>query len=127
MSRRRWAEVLARHAQSNPELLLRRQAQRGLVEFGVAVISYDGDWGPVTQTLPVLNLSPGGLMLKSQRPLAVDTRLQLEVVLGNEKHRLTGRVAHCTQTVGGFKIGIQLFLPSEPKLPRPDPFRRPAR
>ena len=59
----------------------------------------------------VLNISPTGLMIKLLHRLTCDTRLVLRASIDEEDVLLRGRVIHCTATVGGFKLGIELEFP----------------
>jgi hypothetical protein len=112
LSRSRWMAFIAEHGGLPDRLPLKRGGPRQTVGFGVAVLTFDGDRGPVSRTLPLLNVSPTGVMVKGQRRLPVHTKVRIELLVGDQTHELCGRVAHSTQTVGGYKIGIELNLPA---------------
>lgn len=112
-SRERWAQVLAQHKMVE-ETEYRRDDARRIVEFGSVRVIYQ-EWGSwVARSGTLLNASERGLMamVKERVPSALQVRL--EVTIRDETFALTGRVAHCTQTVGGFKIGFRLeFAPQK--------------
>jgi hypothetical protein len=106
-----WLEALARCVTPEVEPPVRRDHRRYGVDFGLARLSYTRDGVPLTRTAPLLQISAEGLMVQIQEPIRVYTPLRLEVILGDETFALTGQVAHSTQTVGGYKVGIQLLFP----------------
>ena len=113
LSRDRWLEVLADHVTPETEPPIRRMSDRSRVEFGVARLLYREDGVAVDRTITLLQVSAEGLMAKSPKPVPGATRLRVEVTLGDSVLALIGQVAHCTQTVGSYKVGIQLVFPAE--------------
>ncbi len=107
-TRQRWTELLAQLGESEkPDY--RRSNQRSYVQFGAAKLSFDDEQGtPVVRTGRLLNASDDGLMVKQYESIPDETELRVEATIGDEVFALTGRVIHATQTVGGFKIGIEL-------------------
>ncbi len=65
-----------------------------------------GTW--VWRWLILNNVSNSGLMLKGETELTPGTRLVAEINPDGVPFYVAGVVMHCTQTVGGFKIGVNL-------------------
>lgn len=55
-----------------------------------------------------LNVSRRGVLLRVRERIADHTPVVVQMMLVDERIVLLGRVTHCTETVGGFKIGIEL-------------------
>ena len=56
----------------------------------------------------LLNASQEGLTTKGQTPITLNTEVVLELNPEGTPFAVRGRIAHCTETLGGFKIGIEL-------------------
>ena len=67
-----------------------------------------GDDGPHRRMLMILDVSNEGLMAKGNDPIPVNTPVDMEVIVDEHPVEIRGDVIHCTGTLGGFKIGIQL-------------------
>lgn len=107
-TRQRWLQVLAQHA-APEDLGIRRTDLRHSVEFGAARLTFEDERGrSVERSGRLLNISEGGLMLKQSRRIPIQTDLRIEVTLGDDTLALIGRVVHATETLGGFKIGVEL-------------------
>lgn len=61
----------------------------------------------------VLEKSNAGITLRCQDWLHERTDVAVELLLDDRPVVLLGRVVHCTQTVGAFKIGVQLKFIAE--------------
>jgi len=109
-TRQRWREVLSQYADVE-QCGQRRNNERYYIALGSVKLAFEEDGAPVERTGRVLNASDGGLMIKQYQDVPSDTQLQIEATIGEESFALAGRVAHCTQTVGGFKVGIELKFP----------------
>lgn len=107
-TRRRWREVISRYADSeDPEY--RRSDQRSYVQDSAVKLSFSDRQGTrVERAVVLLNVSESGLMIKQPQNIAVRTKVQVDVTIGEARFVLWGCVAHVTQTIGGFKIGIEL-------------------
>ena len=107
-TRERWREVLSQYSESDRGDH-RRCNQRAYVQFGVAKLSFDDEQGmPDVRTGRLLNASHGGVMIKQYQSIPAKTELQIEATIGDETFALAGHVVHATETLGGFKIGIEL-------------------
>ncbi|MBU0638845.1 MAG: PilZ domain-containing protein [Planctomycetes bacterium] len=61
----------------------------------------------------LLQLSEEGIMLRTNEPVPIHTSAAVELHLGDEPVVVLGTVRHCTDTVGAFKVGLELsFLQS---------------
>ena len=109
-TRQRWREVLSQYADVE-QCGQRRTDERYYIALGSVKLAFEEDGAPVERTGRMLNVSEGGLMIKQYQDVPSDTQLQIEATIGEESFALAGRVAHCTQTVGGFKVGIELKFP----------------
>jgi hypothetical protein len=111
LSRDRWLEILSRHVSPEIEPPIRRKSRRYGVELGIVCLLYREDGLPRARTASVLQISAGGLMIKTHKPIRPFTSVWMEVMLNGDAFTLIGEVTHSTQTVGGYKIGIQLEFP----------------
>ena len=109
-TRQRWREVLSQYADVE-QRGQRRNNERYYIALGSVKLAFEENGASVERTGRVLNASDGGLMIKQYQDIPSDTQLQIEATIGEESFALAGRVAHCTQTVGGFKVGIELKFP----------------
>lgn len=100
----RWRQYVTENGDGE----MSRQVKRGeprVDVFGAAEIETQAE-GSVRCS--VLEISTHGLMMRSRTRLPPSTAVVVTAYLGDESFALTGSVVHCTQTVGAFKIGIQL-------------------
>ena len=66
---------------------------------------------PVVLTAPILDISDGGLAVKTESVIIQKTGVGLDVNLEGRRMLLMGSVARCTSTIGGYEIGIELVFP----------------
>lgn len=109
-TRRRWREIIAPYADAaNAEY--RRSDQRACVELGMVKLSFvDPNGAHVVHTGRPLNASEAGLMVRLNQSIPSRTRLRIEVEIDQVKFALSGSVVHVTDTVGGYKVGIELLF-----------------
>lgn len=106
-TRQRWQEILS-HCAELEKRGPRRSDERRCVEFGAVRLVFEQDGTPVMRYGRLLNASEEGLMVKQYRDIPSAMPVRIEVTIGDESFTLRGEVAHCTQTIGGFKVGIEL-------------------
>lgn len=106
-TRERWQEILA-HFPPDESPEHRRQRSRGDAGYGTVTLAFTDDGKSVERTGRLLNASAAGLMVRQQGKIARGTHVVAKMILADATAVLTGRVVHCTATVGGFKIGIGL-------------------
>ena len=109
-----WLEILSRHASPQIGPTIRRRTRRHNVEFGVVRLVYQCNGKARDYTVSLLGISADGLMVRNHTYMQVDTPLRMEVTFDNDSVALNGRVAHCTETVGAYKIGIRLQFADQP-------------
>ena len=103
----RWREILTKHTEPlRPDY--RRENERHYIESATVNLSLlEGDPSDIRPGR-LLNASSSGLMIKQFDDLPVDTPTRIDLTIGEDSVTLIGRVVHSTQTLGGYKIGIQL-------------------
>ena len=65
---------------------------------------------PVKDNGTIVNISSGGIMFKRSRPIRDGLHVVLRVQLPEGLALLHGDIAHCTQTMGGYHIGVELMF-----------------
>ncbi len=109
-SRQQWESLVAHHpAQPSPEH--RRHESRRHTEIGTVELVYKAGGRAVQRTGKLLNISLGGLLIREQEHLDCGTKMLIQARLDQRELLLVGQVAHCTETVGGYKVGIELLFP----------------
>jgi hypothetical protein len=105
-----WTRILARNVSADFEPHSRRAHRRYTVRGELkATWTHDGE--PYTRTWQLTEVSSRGLSAKSYQEIPHDVAVNLEINFDGAYVPLQGRVMHCTQTLGGFKIGIRLHFP----------------
>ncbi len=61
----------------------------------------------------LMNASASGVLIRQRQQTAPGTLVVISIPLDAELLLLAGEVVHCTQTVGGYKIGIELRFADE--------------
>lgn len=102
-----WRDVLVRKVAPEFEPHLRREYRRYPVQ-GEVIAHYTYDERTFKRTWPLLEISLGGITAKAYHEIPADINAMLEVRIDGDTYPVAGRVRHCTSTLGGFKIGIQL-------------------
>lgn len=111
-SRDDWLAIVRRNGRDEVETThIHRAMERSGVESGLATISVAGlhrpaDAPPLMMT--VLDISAGGVMLRSFDPLECGAGVGLLLSLGDDEAWLQGFVMHCTPMLSGHKVGVQL-------------------
>lgn len=116
LSRSNWVTLVRQHVHPEMEPQIRRRQRRYYVDTGfVQLVFYfrspTGGEAPVLREGALLQVSVGGLMVRSLNAIPIDTAVGLCVQFDGHEFALCGRVAHCTQSVSGHKIGIELIFP----------------
>ena len=113
ITRGQWLKVVADRGVDSTEPLGRR-AHRRYQTSGVARLSSPpddnnpGDW--IHTRVMVWEVSAGGLALKSGQMISENRPVDVELYLGGDACTLSGTVIHCTQSVSGFSVGIELHF-----------------
>lgn len=115
VSRGEWVAILSRMVKPTIEPMRKRKYRRYPVEppaSGEARIRFrparDPATKPVVRSGPLLDVSPTGLMVKIYGELPVGVPVTVQITLEGLQLALRGRIVHCTNTLGGFKVGVEL-------------------
>ncbi len=115
ITREQWAVVVSRNNDTPVRAHRRRQHERFCPAIGTVKLVFTLPVGtrlvPVVRTLPILDISEGGLAVKSETVVPLRTGVGLDVNLEGQPLLLMGKVARCTSTIGGYQIGIELIFP----------------
>ena len=115
ITREQWAGVVARNNCKPVRPHERRQHERFCPVMGTVKLVFTVPKGtrdvPVVCTLPILDISDGGLAIKSDTMVTLRTGVGLDVDLEGKSLLMMGKVARCTSTIGGYQIGIELIFP----------------
>ncbi len=110
-----WITRINEFTEPEPELSRRREEPRALMIPPAPVkLTLVIDEEPIVVRGTLHNVSASGLMVKTSRRLPAQTPLWVEVWIADEKVSLAGQVIHTAQTVGGFKVGIELRFVDNP-------------
>ncbi|HWL95642.1 MAG TPA: PilZ domain-containing protein [Phycisphaerae bacterium] len=91
--------------------LSRREPHRGEERspFQLEVLIVMEDEGQtVRRRLALLNVSKNGMMVKGDTEMEIGKAVLVEVNKEGTPFHVVGVIRHCTQTLGGFKIGVHL-------------------
>jgi hypothetical protein len=111
-TREEWWKVLSEFAAAEKEPTYRRKSRRYPCEGEIKVVGMMDD-EPFKQIWKILQVSAGGLMARSPREVLQETRVTVFWRRNERNLMMSGRVIHCTQTIGGYKIGIRLAFPDD--------------
>src|SRR5512143_2516651 len=108
MTRSAWCAWIAHIPPSEPETGVKRHSLRRAIAAGPVQIRYGRDGRAGRQACWVLEVSANGLTLRALR--AVPERDSVEIWWPEQDGvmRLRGTIAHCTGSVGGYKLGVTL-------------------
>jgi len=109
MSIEQWNELLTRVVAPELGKNLRRGTRRYPL-LGEAKLTYEKDGKTYRRTFDVINVSRGGMTLKGYDEVKADTIIELKVTLGPHVAPLKAKVVHCTGTLGGFKVGVEILF-----------------
>jgi hypothetical protein len=138
ITQRRWSALVAEYGVDTPELQRRRaRPRRALLSAYCRLVYVDDEqlkklavYRPVLpaaaeacgqrrieRRAAVLQVSDDGLMVRCHHQIPIHTPVAIDARVGDAAVSLAGVVRHCTQTVGAYKIGIELFFPDAGKSP----------
>ena len=120
MTMEQWRAVVSADEASPTATWAHRREPRRNITLTSVQLTYrqEGKAAPVERPCTLLDVSAGGMMVRSRCSIAPETPLEIEVFWGDETSALQGTVQHCTPTVGAFKVGIRLhFAPTDSEDP----------
>jgi len=115
-TREKWLKLVEAVRSPEAEPSWRRRNQRYAVDATQVNVLFsppDGH-GPVVLPASLLEVSADGMMIRTHKAIPNETELALRMMffgLDGLELIVLGHVVHCTETVGGYKIGIALDFP----------------
>lgn len=107
-----WAQFLKRVVAPEFEPRARREFHR--YPFQTTAKAYYDDSGKAyKRTWRIMEVSLSGMMAKTHQEVPVDAVVRLHMELDTGMWEFQARVMHCTQTLGGYKVGMSLSFPDE--------------
>ncbi len=107
-SRESWREfVQSFDAVEQPEH--RRRAARHDVGHGFVEVYELPQTTKLVTTGTVINVSENALMLRTRASVGIAMQIRIELGVDDDEFVLIGEVRHCTPTVGGYKLGVELL------------------
>jgi len=104
-----WNELLTRVVAPELGKNLRRGTRRYPI-IGEAKLTFEKDGKTYRRTFDVINVSRGGMTLKGYDEVKADTVIDVKITLGPHVAPLKAKVVHCTGTLGGFKVGVEILF-----------------
>ncbi len=90
--------------------LARRSKPRCPVDTQVEVLTTDDEGQERRVYAYCRDLSSIGIGIRAREPLPHPSQVTVHFALPDGMYAARARVAHCTQTVGGFKIGLEFLF-----------------
>lgn len=109
-TRDQWLNFLEQVVEPTTEKCQRRQYRRYALNSYVTVYG-EADGEAFRTTWALHQVSRGGMMAVARREFPVWIDVSIELAWDDRTMLLRGKIRHCTQTVGGYKIGVQLIFP----------------
>ena len=110
-TREEWLRLVERHMLTHkPDT--RRTHQRAPVPPSPMLLAFELAGRHVKDNGTVINVSADGIMFRRQKPIRDGLHVVIRLKLDGGLVLLHGSVAHCTQTVSGYSVGIQLVFDS---------------
>lgn len=108
-----WTDFLSRAVDARHEPLKRRKHRRYPFD-GYVTIRGEYDGVSFKQIWTLRQVSLEGLMVLARHEMPLWIAVTIVLKWNNREYLLRGATCHCTQTVGGYKVGIQLQFSSSP-------------
>jgi len=99
--------------------LIKRTDRRWVFRGPADLYCQEPDGTEVKVHASVRDVCMTGLGLVVRNRLPVDTVVRIVLALEDGYYAAKVRIVHCTQTVGGFKIGCDFVFDSAPAIPDP--------
>ncbi len=96
------------------DLLLKRGCCRWLLRSPAEFYFPDEDGTEAKEYVSIRDISMTGVGLHCKRSIRARTEGELVLPLEDGYYKTVLKVVHCTQTVGGYKVGCHLQLAGEP-------------
>ncbi|MCG8404880.1 MAG: PilZ domain-containing protein [Phycisphaerales bacterium] len=102
-----WERFLRRTVETQFKPDVKREVPRYPYQGEAKLIIVDGE-DSSTRRLSVVNISLEGLTAKGNTEIPIGTKAFVEMNPEGTPFVMAGEIVHCTETLGGFKIGIRL-------------------
>lgn len=96
--------------------LLKRSACRWLLRSPAELHFREADGSPQKEYVSVRDISMTGVGVLCKKMVKTGTTGELVLPLEDGYYKVSLKIAHCTQTVGGYKIGALLLLADAPTM-----------
>jgi hypothetical protein len=109
VSQGEWDKFVKQTESDNQHHDARRQSPRKPIECyeDIQLKIYDSD-GVTSRLVKITEISAGGVTCWTGEEVPEGAKVQF-IFAGEFRHwQFRGRIVHCTQTVGGFKVGIRI-------------------
>ncbi len=107
-SRKDWEALVTLHPKQSFTEHRRHNGWRSPAMGSARLVFKQQDGRPEVRAGRVLNISPGGVQIWQAEDINWGTEVVVQVRVAERDMLLFGRVAHCTEAVGGFKVGVEL-------------------
>ena len=104
-----WRKMLAAQVAGEIESHSRRHWRRYPAE-GEVKAEFMVDDQPRKRTWDLLQIAAGGLTVRTGEEMMVNTQVLLHINMDGNPILARGLTRHCTQTLGGYKVGIKLLF-----------------
>lgn len=104
-----WRKMLSAQVAGEIESHSRRSWRRYPAE-GEVKAEYKVDGEPRKRTWDLLQIAAGGLTVRTGEEMPTDTPVALYINMDGNPVPARGLTRHCTQTLGGYKVGIKLLF-----------------
>lgn len=88
----------------------RRNCCRWLLRAPAELFCVSPDGTETRQYVSIRDVSITGICLLCKTPVSADTTAELLLPMEDGYYKVMVRVSHCTQTVGGWRVGCRLLL-----------------
>lgn len=103
-----WRRAIAKYIDA--ELEESRRTRKRYPIAGRVVAEYRQDDTPKKCNCHLFNVAAGGLMIMAKEEMPIGVWVDLQIELEEDAFLSIGMVCHCTQTVGGYKVGVRLIF-----------------
>lgn len=106
-TRQEWWKIVSTYSRAEKEPKYRRVSRRYTCS-GEIKVTGEIDDEPFRQTCALLQISAEGITARARQMIPNDIAIMIHWHRDEQDLVVLGKVVHCTQTIGGYKLGIQL-------------------
>ncbi|MBN2561397.1 MAG: PilZ domain-containing protein [Phycisphaerae bacterium] len=112
MTFQRWSTLLKQVVAPEFESDARREYRRYHIS-GDLKVTFVRDGQEYKRSWDLLEVSLQGLTARANNEASLGVSLEIRLDVAGHRVRARGKVVHCTGTLGGYKVGIELDFPDE--------------